>query len=96
MKKSSKGKMCMDGLKENWLTLATFAGVLVGKLKMDCPSFMSKYPRHVEGKTASYKAMQCRDYLYSLLESDIMLMPSCFLFILRRYRPWHWPKKQPR
>lgn len=30
MKKSSKGKMCMDGLKENWLTLATFAGVLVG------------------------------------------------------------------
>ena len=30
MKKSSKGKMCMDGLRENWLTLATFAGVLVG------------------------------------------------------------------
>ena len=39
MKKSSKGKMCMDGLKENWLTLATFVGVLKGKLKMDCPSF---------------------------------------------------------
>ena len=30
--KKQKKNVCLEGLKENWLTIATFVGVLIGRM----------------------------------------------------------------